>query len=191
MRIDALKKTKGPRLPDGQRRCMICKWPFVTGSFPVPRTCKSCHLNPPKKARKGDITCHVCKVRFRYVDRKTYCSKECTNQAQRARRNSLRGRLNLCLQKARKRRSCTLTIEWLLTQWERQKGRCHYTNWIMELNGSVILKPTLERIDNLGDYTEENTVICCRQANWAKNSYTLEQFIAMCQAVSSKFKKLP
>jgi hypothetical protein len=177
-------------LPNGQRRCMICKLPFLTGSSPVPRTCRSCHLNPPGKAMKGQATCNVCRVRFKAVGlRNTYCSNICCNIAQRERRDSLRGRLNLCLQKARKRRNCDFDLVWLLAQWERQNGLCYYTAWPMELKGPSELRPTLERLDSSEDYTETNTVICCKQANWAKNNYTLEQFVAMCRAVTAKFEK--
>jgi hypothetical protein len=90
----------------------------------------------------------------------------------------------LCLQKARKRNTCTIDLEWLLSKWIKQKGLCFYTGWKMDLMGDKQLKPTLERLDSTKGYTKQNTVICCRQANWAKNDYLLSEFLNMCKAVS-------
>jgi hypothetical protein len=171
-------------LPKGQRRCITCMEPFLTGSAPVTRSCRPCHENP-KRLPKGMFTCAVCRKVQPYSTRVRTgtCPGDCTNTRQRNRRNTLRGRLNLCLQKARKRRPCTIDLPWLLSQWELQKGLCFYTGWCMALDGDAAYHPTLERLDSSRDYTPDNVVICCRQVNWAKNNYSLAQFKSMCEAV--------
>lgn len=175
-------------LPKGQRRCTRCRQHFVVGTSPVTRYCLSCY-ETPKRAKNGQTHCTVCGVLFsstKTTVRSHFCSTVCANQHQRSQRDSLRGRLNLCLQKARKRRDCTLTIEWLLHQWDQQDGRCYYTGWQLELLGAPELRPTIERLASSVGYVPENVVICCKQANWAKNSYTLAQFLKMCLAVATK-----
>lgn len=177
-------------LPPGQRRCISCKKPYRVGSSPVTRACVDCYNNP-KRARNGYITCTVCElvVNKKDASTNTTCSNECTNKIQRDKRNTLRGRLNLCLQKARARNECNIDIEWLLNQWNKQNGKCFYTGWDMTLLGETFLRPSIERIDSSKGYGKDNVVLCCKQANWAKNNYTLRDFLSMCRAVVKNMEK--
>jgi len=176
-------------LPNGFRRCLKCRQPYEVGSSPVTRACGGCHSNPDK-APRGSLRCLHCHVEVKVEESfGQCCSQKCQAARLRERRNTLRGRLNLCLQKARKRNTCSIDLEWLLSQWEKQAGRCYYTGWLMQLSGVTALRPTIERLNSDVGYTSENVVLACRQANWAKNDYTLVEFLEMCQAVTLKHGK--
>jgi len=183
--------SKKSPLPKGWRKCMRCKEPFQTGSSPVPRSCSGCHSDQSKKSHPGYLKCIRCKTQFkRLTKHQQFCSSECSALTQREKRNTLIGRLRLCLHKAKARRTCDIDLEWLVKQWYKQNGKCYYTGWEMQLNSeSKALHPTLERLDSNKDYVPDNVVICCRQANWAKCNYTIEEFINMCNAVTINFGK--
>lgn len=180
------------RLSNGFRRCIRCKSPYQVGTSPVTRYCLQCYENPIRN-KNGTRDCQVCGTPFSSVGKtpRAYCSNECSRVLLKRSRDTLRGRLRLALQKARYRREVEFDLDWLEEQWHRQEGKCHYTGWNMQLSGPLALKPTLERIDSSKPYLKDNVVLVCRQANWAKNNYTLQEFIDMCMAVASRYASLP
>lgn len=170
----------------GSRTCVTCREPFdVDPNSKDVRKCAHC-TNHQHIAPDGWIRCSTCRseVRSEVAVSKRFCCNECMNAHLRARRNTLRGRLNLALQRARLRRTCTIDIDWLMSQWDRQTGLCYYTGWEMRLDGTPLLHPSIDRIDSNVGYVPENVVICCSQVNWAKNRYTEAQFIELCCAVA-------
>jgi hypothetical protein len=171
-------------LPKGWRKCITCKEPYQVGTSPVTRSCNDCHTHP-KISPDGFKKCIVCKTEFKKSSKyAAYCTGDCCAKDQKRKRSTLKGRLTICLSKAKRRRKCTIDLVWLISQWEKQKGKCYYTGWQMELNSDLTnFHPTLERLDSSKDYTPENVVLCCRQTNWAKNSYSMKDFIEMCRAV--------
>jgi len=69
--------------------------------------------------------------------------------------------------------------------WERQGGRCYWFNIPLDLNllykdhpdwyPKHPLAPSVDKIDETGDYTRDNLVICCRFANFGRNIYPFDK----------------
>jgi hypothetical protein len=69
--------------------------------------------------------------------------------------------------------------------WEQQEGRCYWFG--IELDLYLLYKdhpewypkhplaPSVDKIDDAGDYTKENIVICCRFANFGRNVYPFDK----------------
>lgn len=82
------------------------------------------------------------------------------------------------------------------TAYERQGGRCHYTQiplkttsdhrlWRTQLKRDP-LAISLDRRDSSRDYTPDNVVLCCRFANLGKNAFSEDSFReALRQTVSN------
>lgn len=83
----------------------------------------------------------------------------------------------------------TITVQYLKRLWERQNGRCAYTNIKMILPRNTkeyitvhsLKKASLDRIDSSKGYIEGNVEFVCQGINYAKNSFTrkqMKEFIA-------------
>jgi hypothetical protein len=69
--------------------------------------------------------------------------------------------------------------------WERQGGRCYWFNIPLDLNllykdhpdwyPKHPLAPSVDKIDETGNYTRDNLVICCRFANFGRNIYPFDK----------------
>lgn len=57
-----------------------------------------------------------------------------------------------------------ISLAFLESVWERQNGRCYYSNIEMQVSKNE-WKVSLERIDPSKGYTQENTVFCCLEFN--------------------------
>lgn len=59
------------------------------------------------------------------------------------------------------------------------KTECYYCDYIDEdgING-------MDRLNNNGDYSEDNTVACCKMCNFMKNTLNESTFILMCSHIS-------
>lgn len=70
-----------------------------------------------------------------------------------------------------------LDYEFIKELWERQGGKCYYTNLPMTYNYSKKspFHASIDRKDSTIGYTKENSVLCCLSINYAKNSFTEEQ----------------
>lgn len=76
-----------------------------------------------------------------------------------------------------------ITPLYLKTLWERQKGKCSYTNLQMILpkntqafhNSGSPIRASLDRIDSSKGYVEGNVEFVCYAINLAKNSFAREQ----------------
>lgn len=56
-----------------------------------------------------------------------------------------------------------LTPEWAVSQWTRQRGRCHVMGVPLEVRSGPFY-PVIERVNRLGGYVETNSRIICRSA---------------------------
>jgi hypothetical protein len=172
-------------------------------------------------ATKSLVTCACCDKPFmkenRYIKRSLkrgtqhYCSKSCRSRLinqkhpeiiilfQQNRnntmdefssfRNSYHNILKTC---KRKNRECTLTIQDLINQWNKQDGRCFFTKQRLllpigsspkyRLSRSPYLA-SVDRIDSSIGYTPENIQWVSLIAQFAKNNFTNTQVIEFCQAV--------
>lgn len=91
-------------------------------------------------------------------------------------------------QRAEKRKlpaNFTLTMDQFLDKIIAQCGRCHYSNIPLVFSSNVNWKCSIERIDTMEDYTNENTVLICAEfqsavhtggegnAQWTKPKFNL------------------
>lgn len=107
---------------------------------------------------------------------------------------SERGRLMTLLLSAQNRSKkkgmpFDLDIEWLLSLYEKQNGRCILTG--IEFDISTVpnkirayhpLSPSLDRIDPKGSYTKNNTRLVCTHINIALNSFGEDAFEKLAKA---------
>ena len=80
-----------------------------------------------------------------------------------------------------------LTVEYLISLHEKQKGRCYYTGQLLNIFGGQG-KPTpnsisLDRLDPNKGYTKENVVWCTFLVNSMKQNLTEDQFYTMIQDI--------
>ena len=92
---------------------------------------------------------------------------------------------------------CTvdLTVPFLKTLWESQKGRCPYTGWEMLLpahghgwnkSSKNIKRASLDRKNNSLGYVCGNVQFVSVMANLAKSEYQDEDLFEFCEAVTKK-----
>lgn len=77
----------------------------------------------------------------------------------------------------RRKQSFEISLDFLNSLWEKQVGRCYYSNLPMNYTYSKKdpFQVSIDRRDSTKGYTEENSVLCCLSINYAKNSFTEEQ----------------
>lgn len=90
----------------------------------------------------------------------------------------------------RRTKECSITLEHLKEQWEKQQGQCPYTGWKLEnlpSSGSRSelhpARASLDRIDSSRGYTPDNIQFVAYMANCAKNEFPEEKLFEFCQAV--------
>lgn len=78
--------------------------------------------------------------------------------------------------KKRKHHTCDLTLEYIRELWEKQKGRCAYTNvklFLPKLNAAHETNynhmASIDRIDNNLGYIKGNVQFVSVSVNWLKN----------------------
>ena len=107
---------------------------------------------------------------------------------------SVRGRLSDLLSASRGRSGRngldhTLTLDWLMDQYERQNGRCALTGIEFRFERNADGKrhftpfgPSLDRIDPKRGYTPDNVRLVCVIVNLSLNDFGEEVFRTMCEA---------
>lgn len=97
-----------------------------------------------------------------------------------------------------KAKGCSLTLEYLKQQWEKQKGICPYTNIEMILPKNTLeytkikslKKASLDRIDSSKGYVEGNVEFVCSSINLGKNNFTKEDMVLFLQETMSSLNAL-
>ena len=79
--------------------------------------------------------------------------------------------------------------------WESQRGRCYWFNIPLDLGllykdhpewyPKHPLAPSVDKIDDSGDYTKDNLVICCRFANFGRNVYPFDKMHEVIRVLTS------
>lgn len=88
------------------------------------------------------------------------------------------------LSRAKNRKKfCNLTLDDICDQWEKQKGRCCYTGWLLKLpkNSYERLPKTpdrasLDRIDSSLGYTVDNIQFVSLAIQYAKHNWSETEF---------------
>lgn len=149
--------------------------------------------------------CYTCKQRTLDINtmfglRCIECNRDYKTKQWRTKRDSgeLKFRIGEMAASAKARNKLTgkiygITTKFLLEMWEKQEGKCFYTNIEMSPRGKQTTgtktgfkNPTslsLDKINPNMGYTENNIVLCCYWANWAKNTLSVEEFIDLCKKV--------
>lgn len=109
----------------------------------------------------------------------------------------LRGARSRCNSPRNSKRplECTITLEDLKNQWEKQQGICVYTKMLMLLypttTQAALYKhdkspwlASLDRIDSSKGYTKDNIQFVTMFANYAKNSFTHDEMIQCCVQIA-------
>lgn len=93
---------------------------------------------------------------------------------------------------ARRTKECTITLDDLKKQWEKQEGRCPYTGWELKnlpcTNHKKQLdctpdRASLDRKDSSKGYTPDNVHFVSTMANYAKNRWADGELLRFCQSV--------
>lgn len=90
--------------------------------------------------------------------------------------------------------SINITAEQLFAQWEKQSGRCFYTDTVLDLSlknasgGSPHLDfPSVDKLIPFFGYVEGNFVWCKWSVNRAKNNLDKDAFVSMCKTIAERF----
>ena len=81
-----------------------------------------------------------------------------------------------------------ITFEYLADLLIEQDFKCALTGWDIEAMKVQVNTASLDRIDSLKGYIEGNVQWVHKMVNMSKQSYTQEEFIEMCNAVTNKVK---
>lgn len=140
------------------------------------------------------------------LGRKTFCSRKCqghglehqlpkTGNQDNLRANNRKDDFSAFrwhLRNAKRRhQDCTITLQDLKLQWDKQNGICPYTGTTLNnadtTNESLSHEPyraSLDRIDSSKGYTPDNIVFVALMAQYAKHVWTEEDVIEFCHKVS-------
>jgi hypothetical protein len=91
-----------------------------------------------------------------------------------------------------------ITSEDLKKQWEKQNGKCHWLGIPLDLG--LLFKdhpdwyqkhpgaPSVDKIDESGDYTVDNIVITSRFANFGRNVYPYDKMVSFIETIKNGLK---
>jgi len=84
-----------------------------------------------------------------------------------------------------KKQDFDLTIDYIMTLWERQKGKCKLSGLPMTSGiGSGKMKVSIDRINSNKGYTKRNSQLVRTDVNIAKNDLAQKEFIKICKSVA-------
>jgi hypothetical protein len=91
-------------------------------------------------------------------------------------------------------KDCDLSLEFLKTLWEKQKGICPITGWQLvlphhsakRLNKRNMYAASLDRIDCSQGYLKSNVRFVAYIANIARNVFSEQELLTFCKAVVAK-----
>lgn len=116
-----------------------------------------------------------------YQRKKAYISQRDKDRKEKYKiHNPFRLMINV-LKLGAKRRGIEFIISYedLEMLWEKQDGKCYYTQIPMNFTYSLSLpkQMSVDRVDSSKGYTLDNVVLCCQFINFAKHDYKLEDFL--------------
>lgn len=99
---------------------------------------------------------------------------------------TLEERFQLMLKTAMNRKTveCFISVDDIKVVWQKQNGRCAYTDLPLVATAHQVETVSLDRIDSSKDYTADNIQLVCTPINRMKSDMTEKQFIELCQLVT-------
>lgn len=103
--------------------------------------------------------------------------------------------INLKLTQAKQKsqalgRDFDLTIKDILYLWGKQNGKCYYTDESMSQIYKNSLCFSIDRVDNNKGYVLENVVLCLKNVNKMKQTFSQSEFIELCRKVAYNHKTM-
>ena len=77
----------------------------------------------------------------------------------------------------------SIPIDEFLIQWEKQDGKCYYTNIEMSCLPKLDNSFSVDRVDSTRGYVSGNVVFCITWVNAMKSNASIKEFVDMCCAV--------
>lgn len=153
--------------------------------------------------RKIELICARCKnpfirlhkeyIRFAKKGRtKFFCTFKCSMLGRRDEYSDFRPTYSECKKTAKfRKKEFNLTLEYLKSLWETQRGVCPYTGILMSLSKLHGIKHTpnsssLDRIDSSKGYIEGNVEFVCLFINYGKNGFSKEQTIDFLRLIKTR-----
>lgn len=149
-------------------------------TIPTDKTCVTCNINK-------SIDKFAVQTSPRYIDSHKNICRECHNAINVKYRKTFNGYMKNQLKeahhKARVRAKkgrieagkCDITFDDLIQMWEKQKGRCYYSNVPMNTTIKTDFQASIERLDTTQGYTTQNIVLCCLEFNdviqWSRSKF--------------------
>lgn len=147
--------------------------------------CKTCLAKKLSDWRKANIE------KAREQDKRYYIRNKDKVRIKNKRRFtnlSLDKKFAFLLYTAQKRKTVKvfISLQNIKDVWEKQEGRCAYTDLPLTSEAHQVNTVSLDRIDSSKDYTEDNIQLVCVPINRMKLDYTEEQFVYLCNKVAQK-----
>jgi hypothetical protein len=92
----------------------------------------------------------------------------------------------------KRKKTVTVTLEDLMEQWEKQNGKCYFTdvNLILSTNTKIVKNPiysaSLDRIDSSKGYEKNNIRWISRAMNHMKNDMSDENVFLLLEIIQNK-----
>jgi len=105
------------------------------------------------------------------------------------RTQTVRSYLTYLRAKAVQRGGSCVSLDELVTIWERQHGYCALSGWQLTTklgSGTVPTNCSIDRIDSTKGYELGNIQLVCRAANIAKSNLTPDMFLLLCSSIAEK-----
>ena len=140
-------------------------------------------------AAKGLKRCHICKEikEMNCFDEWSKSCKVCNTTMRVERKNKLKCnnsvdiilRDRLSTSKARaihKQLPFDIDLEFLTQLYNKQNGKCYYTNELLSLSTNNDMTLSIDRLNSSKGYTKDNIVLCSKVINSIKNDLTIDNF---------------
>jgi hypothetical protein len=116
----------------------------------------------------------------RKVSLRTYLNRLFHNSRQSAEKRETKGRVGAG--------EHNLTLVYLEELWQKQSGRCYYSDIEMQYNKNE-WKISLERIDTSKGYTQDNVVLCCLEFN-TRSQWSFEKIDDMINILNQNIESV-
>ena len=122
----------------------------------------------------------------------SWCKSCCTEGNIKSRAkvySTIEGRAKIFLQSckrsaAKRNQEFSLTIEDIVSFWNKQNKTCAYSGVEMTLDAGKLNTVSIERINSEVGYTKENTVLVCYIVNRMKSDFKYEDFYSYCSQIA-------